>query len=114
MFQLLWFFSLCCYFVFFFFQIKKIISCEKWFNYVVTFFLLFESAKNLGRWDDAKWGKNKGDGLTKFKMTMLRAFFTLQNDTVALPKHRHQKDRSWCVHYRYRSVHYNRDRDLWD
>ena len=43
-----------------FFQIKKIISFEKWFNYVVTFFLLFESAKNLGRWDDAKRRKKRG------------------------------------------------------
>ena len=96
-----------------FFLIKKIISSEKWFNYVVTFLLLFENAKKLGRSDDAKRRK-KGDGLTKFKMTMLRVFLTLQNDTVALPKHLHQKDRSWCVHYRYRGVHYNRDRDLWD
>ena len=45
------------------FQIKRIISSEKWFKYVVTsssssssssssFF--FENAKNLGRSDDAK------------------------------------------------------------
>ena len=42
------------------FQIKRIISSEKWFNYVVTssssssssFF--FENAKNLGRSDDTK------------------------------------------------------------
>ena len=45
---------------FFFFQIKKIISFEKWLNYVVTFLLLFESAKNLGRWDDAKRRKKRG------------------------------------------------------
>ena len=38
------------------FQIKRIISSEKWFNYVVTFFFFFtfENAKNLGRSDDAK------------------------------------------------------------
>ena len=46
------------------FQIKRIISSEKWFNYVVTsssFF--FENAKNLGRSDDAKRRK-KEDGLS--------------------------------------------------
>ena len=35
------------------FQIKRIISSEKWFNYIVTFFSI-ENAKNLGRSDDAK------------------------------------------------------------
>ena len=48
------------------FQIKRIISSEKWFNYVVTFFVL-ENAKNLGRSDDAKRRKKKrglGMGLT--------------------------------------------------
>ena len=35
------------------FHIKRIISSEKWFNYVVTFFF-FENAKNLGRSDDTK------------------------------------------------------------
>ena len=35
-----------------------IISSEKWFNYVVTFFCL-ENAKNLGRSDDAKRRKKK-------------------------------------------------------
>ena len=39
------------------FQIKRIISSEKLFNYVVTFF--FENAKNLGRSDDAKRRKKK-------------------------------------------------------
>ena len=42
------------------FQIKRTVSSEKWFNYVVTFF--FENAKNLGRSDDAKRRK-KEDGL---------------------------------------------------
>ena len=42
------------------FQIERIISSEKWFNYVITFF--FENAKNLGQSDDAKWRK-KEDGL---------------------------------------------------
>ena len=40
------------------FQIKRIISREKWFNYVVTFF--FENAKHLGRSDDAKRRKKRG------------------------------------------------------
>ena len=44
------------------FQIKKIISSEKWFSYVVTFFCFFENAKQLGRSDDAKRRK-KEDGL---------------------------------------------------
>ena len=39
------------------FQIKRIISSEKWFNYVVTFFL---NAKNLGRLDDTKQRKKRG------------------------------------------------------
>ena len=43
------------------FQIKRIISSEKWFHYVVTFFF-FEDAKNLGRLDDTKRRK-KEDGL---------------------------------------------------
>ena len=42
----------------FIFQIKRIISSEKWFNYVVTFF--WEYAKNLGRWDDVKQRKKRG------------------------------------------------------
>ena len=41
----------------FIFQIKRIISSEKWFSYVVTFFL--EYAKNLGRSDDAKQKEKK-------------------------------------------------------
>ena len=44
------------------FQIKRIISNEKWFKYVVTFFF-FENAKNLGRSDDAKRRKKKGMAL---------------------------------------------------
>ena len=39
------------------FQIKRIISSEKWFYYVVTFF--FENDKNLGRSDDAKRRKKE-------------------------------------------------------
>ena len=42
------------------FQIKRIISSEKWLNYVATYF--FEKAKNLVRSDDTKRGK-KEDGL---------------------------------------------------
>ena len=41
------------------FQIKRIISSEKWFNYVVTFFFCFENAKNLGGSDDAKRRKKR-------------------------------------------------------
>ena len=43
------------------FQIKRIISREKWFNNVVTiFFFFFENAKTLGRSDDAKRRKKRG------------------------------------------------------
>ena len=41
------------------FHIKRIISSEKWFNYVVTFIL--ENGKNLGRSDDAKRRKKEDD-----------------------------------------------------
>ena len=41
------------------FQIKTVISSEKWFIYVVTCFFFHENAKNLGRWDDAKRRKKK-------------------------------------------------------
>ena len=45
------------------FQIKRIFSSEKWFNYVVTFFFL--DVKNLGRSaDDAKRKKKKKDALS--------------------------------------------------
>ena len=44
------------------FQIERIIlSDEKWFNYIVTFFFL-ENAKKLGWSDDTK-GRKKEDGL---------------------------------------------------
>ena len=43
------------------FQMKRIISSEKCFNYVVTLFFFFcENAKNLGRSDDAKQRKKRG------------------------------------------------------
>ena len=47
------------------FQIKRIISSEKWFNYVITSFFCVENVKNLGRSDDAKQKKRrkKEDGL---------------------------------------------------
>ena len=41
------------------FRIKRIVSSEKWFNYVVTFFF-FENAKNVGRSDEAKRRKKRG------------------------------------------------------
>ena len=49
------------------FQIKRIISSEKWFNYVVAlFFVLFcfvlENAKNLCRSETLN-GEKKEDGL---------------------------------------------------
>ena len=50
------------------FQIKRIISSEKWFNYIVTFFSL-ENAKNLGRSDDAKRIK-KEDGFTVISLNL--------------------------------------------
>ena len=59
------------------FQIKRIISSEKLFNQVVTFFF-FGNAKNLGQSDNAKWRK-KEDGLTCRPPQILRpsmqAFF---------------------------------------
>ena len=44
------------------FQIKRIISSEKWLNYVATFsfFFFFENAKNLVRLDDATRRKKRG------------------------------------------------------
>ena len=47
------------------FQIKIIISSEKWFNNVVSFFL--ENAKKLGRPDDAKRRKKKRMAITRIK-----------------------------------------------
>ena len=41
------------------FQIKRIISREKWFNYIVTFFFWKNYAKNVGRADDAKQRKKE-------------------------------------------------------
>ena len=48
------------------FQIKRIISSEKCYNYIVTFFSS-ENAKNLGWLDDGKWRKKKEDGLIYIK-----------------------------------------------
>ena len=46
------------------FQMKRIISSEKWFNYVVTLLLFFlkmpKIDTNLGRSDDAKRRKKRG------------------------------------------------------
>ena len=42
------------------FQIKRIISSEKCFNYVITLFFFCENAKNLGRSDDAKQRIKRG------------------------------------------------------
>ena len=57
-------FSLCRRLYMLIFQIKRIISNEKWFNYVVTFF--FENAKTLGRSDDAKRRKKERMALRTF------------------------------------------------
>ena len=38
-------FPLCCYYAHLTFQIKRIISSEKWFNYVVTFFFFLKMPK---------------------------------------------------------------------
>ena len=51
------------------FQIKRIISSEKWFNYDATFFFL-ENAQNLGRSDDAKRRTKKEDGLMLRNITL--------------------------------------------
>ena len=45
-------------------RVIRIISNEKWSNYVVAF-LFFENAKNLGRSDDTKRRK-KEDGLNAY------------------------------------------------
>ncbi|MCG8407502.1 MAG: hypothetical protein MI923_20070 [Phycisphaerales bacterium] len=42
------------------FKIKRIISSEKWFKYVVPFFIFFENAKNLGQSHDAQRRKKRG------------------------------------------------------
>ena len=46
------------------FQINRIISSEKWFNYEATFFFV-ENARSLGRSDDAKRRKKKRMALSK-------------------------------------------------
>ena len=48
-------------------RVIRIISSEKWFNYVVTFF--FENAKNLGRSDDTKRRKEE-DGLNAYELKL--------------------------------------------
>ena len=59
------------------FQIKRIISSEKWFNYVVTFFFS-KMPKKLGRSDDGKRRKKK-DGLRRDKRAPLtRRFICLR------------------------------------
>ena len=40
-----------------FFRFERIISSEKWFNYIVTF---LENVKNLGWSDDTKGRKKRG------------------------------------------------------
>ena len=49
------------------YQIKIIISSEKWFNNVVTVSFFFGKCKKLGRSDDAKRGKKKRMAITRIK-----------------------------------------------
>ena len=56
------------------FQIKRIISSKKWYNYVDTFFL--ENAQNLGRSDDGKRRGKKRMALAKKKKIKLTAVLT--------------------------------------
>ena len=58
MFLSLFRFSLCCYYAHF--QIKRIISSDKWFNYLVNFFSFLKNAKNLGQSRNAKRRKKRG------------------------------------------------------
>ena len=55
------------------FQIKRIISSEKWLNYVVTFFL--ENDKNLSRSDDAKRRKKEDGLIERFTFFIPRLIF---------------------------------------
>ena len=56
------------------FQIKRIISNEKWFNYVVTSFFFFEMSK-IWAGGTMLNGMKKGDGLTCYVNTGLPAFY---------------------------------------
>ena len=71
------------------FQIKRIISSEKWCNYVVTF--VFKNAKNLGRSDDGKQRKKRGWPnlvlcLTKFVDTLLQPISKSQKSYLSLKR----------------------------
>ena len=66
--------SLCWYMLIF--QIKRIISSEKWFNYVVALFFvlfcfLFQNAKNLGRSETLKEEKKRGWPYNEFVKRLL-------------------------------------------
>ena len=71
------------------FQIKRIISSEKWCNYVVTF--LKKNAKNLGRSDDGIPEKKRGWPnlvlcLTKFVDTLLQPISKSQKSYLSLKR----------------------------
>ena len=62
------------------FQIKRIISSEKWCNYIISFFF-FENAKNLGRTDDGKQ-KKKEDGQNNVQRSVWRLFMSMVRSVI--------------------------------
>ena len=62
------------------FQIKRIISSEKWCNYIVSFFFC-ENAKNLGRTDDGKQ-KKKEDGQNNVQRSVWRLFMSMVRSVI--------------------------------
>ena len=62
------------------FQIKRIISSEKWCNYIVSFFF-FENAKNLGRTDDGKQ-KKKEDDQNNVQRSVWRIFMSMVRSVI--------------------------------
>ena len=69
------------------FQMKRIISSEKWFNYVVTFFF-FENAKNLDGSDDAKRRKKRG-----WPYVAWEGFWNLRNFSWTFSTFWHRRER---------------------
>ena len=83
---------------------RLIISSEKWYNYVATFFFFFENAKNLGRSDDGKRRK-KEDGLSLLACENIRfsSLFAAGNvsrgGTSATQRQKfHTDDVNQCLH----------------
>ena len=83
------------------FQIKRIISSEKWFNYVVTFFFCFENGTNLGGSDDAKRRKKRG---WSYNITVFVLTFRLpkerRNKTVYYIHTEKYSPKSYAVNFR--------------